>query len=65
MKVEETIITSAEITFEDESTKVISWGGNKGFGDLIFKHTGGCNIKVDAECMSISTIFKIFKQLNK
>ena len=60
----ETIITTAEITFEDDNTKVISWGGNHGFGELTFKHTKGCNIEVDAECMSIDTIFKIFEQLN-
>jgi len=60
----ETTITSAEVTFEDDNTKVISWGGNHGFGELTFKHTEGCTIEVDAECMSIDTIFKIFERLN-
>ena len=61
----ETIITSAEITFKDKDTTVISWGGNVGFGQLTFKHTEGCTIEVDAECMDIDTIFKIFEKLNK
>jgi len=65
MKTKETIITSAEITFEDDNTKVISWSGNHGFGELTFKHTEGCTIEVDSECMSIETVFNIFKQLNK
>jgi len=55
----------AEIVKQTDDLIIIEWSKeNVGFGQLIFRHKEGCEIEVDAECMSINHIVEVFKSLN-
>lgn len=62
---EEIKIESAEITFQDKELCVIGWSGNIGFGQLQFKYNGEGGFDIDAEFISVETIFKIINKLAK
>lgn len=53
----------AQIVYKKDDDVTIHWSSKKGFGELIFKHTGQGNFKVDTECMNFNHIVEVLQAI--